>query len=557
MPCSRPSRTKGVPPMDTSKYKGLYLQETNSHLSGIEAGLLELEKGSLAEVDNLFRHYHSIKGMSASMGYEPLKVLSHAEEDLLDKIRSKSLSPTPEMITTLFECLDALKALVGRVEADEPLDLDISPFLVRLKALSEGKQASVPPVAPAPIEAPAVATQPTGAAPGAELKISTVMKVEGRVFDELLTTVGDLFMALSSFKELSQHSRSIELKDGVHLLGKSINTLHQNILSARMLPIRDLTESLPRIVRDIANKAGKEVSLRVEGAEISLDRSILEDLGSPLVHIIRNAVDHGIETPVVRESEGKPRAGTITLSAHARKDRAVIEISDDGRGIDSEKIKMKAVEKGADPRKVAAMARKEALLLVCLPGLTSAETVTETSGRGVGMDIVKAVVEGLGGALEIESEPGKGTTIRMELPRTTSIAKTLLVTAGSEQFLFPITKIEKVIERGGAALSTIEYAGHEVPIVDLASLLGLPGSEEGPTSTIVIVEGEPEAEHKGFIGLKVDDFGVELDAYIKPLLPPMSRLWGVSGITIMGDGRPVFLLDIPQILSRASSRLSS
>ncbi|MBI2412977.1 MAG: chemotaxis protein CheW [Deltaproteobacteria bacterium] len=538
--------------MDTSKYKALYLQETNSHLSGIEAGLLELEKGSLAEVDNLFRHYHSIKGMSASMGYEPLKVLSHAEEDLLEKIRSKSLSPAPEMITTLFECLDALKALVGRVEADEPLDLDISAFLTRLKALSEGK----PSPAPQPVFDPTVAVQPAAGGGGAELKISNVMKVEGRVFDELLTTVGDLFMALSSFKELSQHSRSIELKDGVHLLGKSINTLHQNILSARMLPIRDLTESLPRIVRDIANKAGKEVSLRVEGTEISLDRSILEDLGSPLVHIIRNAVDHGIETPVVRESEGKPRAGTITFRAHARKDRAVIEISDDGRGIDSEKIRMKAVEKGADPRKIAAMARKEALLLVCLPGLTSAETVTETSGRGVGMDIVKAVVEGLGGALEIESEPGKGTKIRMELPRTTSIAKTLLVTAGSEQFLFPITKIEKVIERGGAALSTIEYAGHEVPIVDLASLIGLP-SEARPSSTIVIVELEPEAEHKGFIGFKVDDFGVELDAYIKPLLPPMSRLWGVSGITIMGDGRPVFLLDIPQILSRASSRSSS
>lgn len=538
--------------MDTSKYKALYLQETNSHLSGIEAGLLELEKGSLSEVDNLFRHYHSIKGMSASMGYEPLMVLAHEEEGLLEKIRSKSLETTPEIIGTLFECLDALKRLAAKVEADEPLDIDISAFLTRLKALSEGK----PSPAPHPVSEPTVAVRSAVGGGGAELKISNVMKVEGRVFDELLTTVGDLFMALSSFKELSQRSRSIELKDGVHLLGKSVNTLHQNILSARMLPIRDLTETLPRIVRDIANRAGKVVALKIEGAEISLDRSILEDLGSPLVHIIRNAVDHGIEPPNERESAGKPRSGTITLSAHARKDRAVIEVSDDGRGIDSEKIRMKAVEKGADPRRVAAMTRKEALLLVCLPGLTSAEVVTETSGRGVGMDIVKAVVEGLGGALEIETEPGKGTTIRMELPRTTSIVKTLLVTAGSEQFLFPITKIEKVIERGGEAPSAIEYAGHEVPVVDLASIIGLPGSEAGPSSTIVIVEKEQEGEERGFIGLKVDDFGVELDAYIKPLLPPMSRLWGVAGITIMGDGRPVFLLDIPQILSRVSSRPS-
>ncbi|MBI4948986.1 MAG: chemotaxis protein CheW [Deltaproteobacteria bacterium] len=540
--------------MDTSKYKALYLQETNTHLSGIEAGLLDLEKGSLSEVDNLFRHYHSIKGMSASMGYEPLKVLSHAEEDLLDRIRSKSLAPAPEIITTLFECLDTLKALVRLVEEDKPLDLDVSPLISRVRALSEGKQTPVP--AQAPHETP-VSAQAQAAPAGAELRISNVMKVEGRVFDELLTTVGDLFMALSSFKELSQRSRSIELKDGVHLLGKSVNALHKNILSARMLPIRDLTESLPRVVRDISGKAGKDVGLKIEGTEISLDRSILEDLGSPLVHIIRNAVDHGIETPSVRESAGKPRAGTITLSAYARRDRAVIEISDDGRGIDPEKIKMKAVEKGADPRKVAAMTRKESLMLVCLPGLTSAETVTETSGRGVGMDIVKAVVEGLGGALEIESEPGKGTTIRMELPRTTSIVKTLLVTAGSEQFLFPITKIERVIELSGEAPASIEYAGCKVPVVDLALLIGLSVSVPARSSTIVIVEREQEGPERGFVGFMVDDFGVELDAYIKPLLPPMSRLWGVAGITIMGDGRPVFLLDIPQILSRAANRLSS
>ena len=197
--------------MDTSKYKALYLQETNSHLSGIEAGLLELEKGSLSEVDNLFRHYHSIKGMSASMGYEPLMVLSHAEEDLLDRIRSKGLEPSPGIITALFECLDALRALVRRVEEDKPLDLDVSPFISRLKTLSEGKPSPAPQGA---VPEPIAVTRQEAAPAGAELRISNVMKVEGRVFDELLTTVGDLFMALSSFKELSQHSRSIELRTG-------------------------------------------------------------------------------------------------------------------------------------------------------------------------------------------------------------------------------------------------------------------------------------------------------------------------------------------------------
>ena len=168
---------------------------------------------------------------------------------------------------------------------------------------------------------------------------------------------------------------------------------------------------------------------------------------------------------------------------------------------------MKAVERGADPRRVAAMTRKEALLLVCLPGLTSAETVTETSGRGVGMDIVKAVAEGLGGALEIETEAGKGTTIRVELPRTTSIVKTLLVTAGSEHVLFPITKIEKVIELTGEAPATFEYAGCEAPVVDLAILIGLSVSGPSCSSTIVIVEKEQAAGEKAYIGFRVDDFG--------------------------------------------------
>ncbi|MBI5642032.1 MAG: chemotaxis protein CheW [Deltaproteobacteria bacterium] len=528
--------------MDTSKYKALYLQETNAHLSGIETGLLELEKGSFAGVDDLFRHYHSIKGMSASMGYEPIMKLAHAEEDLLDKIRGKSIQPSKEIVSTLFECLDALKNLVMRVEEDIPLDVDIAPFLMKIKGAVEGR----------PVE---TRQEETAGAGEPELRISHMMKVEGKVFDDLLTTVGDLFMALSSFKELSHASRSIEFKDGVHLLGKSINAIHNNILSARMLPIKDLTEGLPRVIRDLSNRSGKEVQLRIEGANISLDRAILENLGSPLVHIIRNSVDHGLETPDERVQLGKPAAGTILLKAYTRKDHAILEISDDGRGIDSEKIKKRAVEKGLDGKKVSAMTPKEALMLVCLPGVSSADTVTDTSGRGVGMDVVKGVVEGLGGALEIDSVPGKGTTIRMELPRTTSIIKALLVSISGELFLFPITKVEKVIETGSAEVAggVLSFGDVEIPVVGLGRLLGMEEPEEKPSYTVIVVENSkgPVSQGRSFIGFKVDDFGAEMDAYVKPLIPPISRLWGVTGTTILSDGRPVFLLDLPQIISKA------
>ena len=529
--------------MDTSKYKALYLQEAGEHLKGVEKGLLALEKdpGDKASIDNLFRHYHSIKGMSASMGYEPVAKLAHAEEDLLDGIRKEKLPFTPEVAGVLFKCLDALKGLVGKVEEGAELDTDITPYIESVKAAAEGKGGAAPKTA-----APAVESAPEG------LKLSHVMKVEGSVFDDLLATVGDLFMVLSSFRTLSHETRSVALKDGIYSLGRTVNTLHGSILAARMLPIADLTEGLPRVVRDVCRASGKEVGIRVEGSELRLDRAILESLGSPLVHIIRNAVDHGIEPTDERTASGKPGPGSITVRAYSKKDRAVIEVSDDGRGINTAKLKDKALSKGFDAEKLRSMSEKEALMLICVPGLSSSDTVTEVSGRGVGMDVVKEAIEAIGGALEIESTPGKGTKIILELPMTTSITKTILVSVGAEQFLLPISSIVKVAEVRSTELSegTYRLDGADVPLVDLAAAMGMKHAEK-PFSTVIFVEDRGNADRKDLAGIIVDDFGDEIDAYVKPLLPPISRLAGVSGITIMGDGRPVFLLDLRHIVSKA------
>lgn len=542
--------------MDTSKYKALYLQETYVHLSGIEAGLLLLEKepSDSSAVDNLFRHYHSIKGMSASMGYEPVMKLAHRQEDLLDRIRSKKTGLSTEIISTLLQCLDGLKALVKKVDDDEPLDIDIEPFLEKLGSfIAQGAvEAKAPQQSAAVPDKPqAQSAPPQKASP--ELRISNVMKVEGRIFDELLTLVGDLFMALSSFREISSFVKTVEYKNTVHLLGKSVNALHTNILSARMLPIEDLTAGLPRVVRDICGKSGKSVELKIEGADLSLDRSMLESLASPIVHIIRNAVDHGIEPPMDRTRAGKLSVGTIRIRAHARKEKVVIEVSDDGRGIEVEKIKRKAVERGFSADKVAAMTDKEALMLVCIPGLSGADKVTDTSGRGVGMDVVKDAIEALGGTLEIDSMPGKGTRISLELPRTTAIIKALVVNVSGELFLLPISKVEKVIElpAGGMLGGAYDYNSTEVPVVRLSTVLGMEEKDNGGPSTLIIMEGRKKGEERKFVGLVVDDFGSEVDAYIKPLLPPISKVWGVSGITIMSDGRPVFLLDSQQIFGKA------
>ncbi|OGP12588.1 MAG: hypothetical protein A2052_02785 [Deltaproteobacteria bacterium GWA2_54_12] len=531
--------------MDVSKYKALYLQETGEHLSGIETGLLSLEQnpGDSFVLDNLFRHYHSIKGMSASMGYEPMMLLAHAEEDLLDKLRSGALANSEEITTVLLKCLDTMKTLAERVRADEPLDIDVSALLASLKAAAVGQAARMPP-------APAAAL----ASGGQGLKLSSVMKVEGRLFDELLATVGDLFMTLSSFKTLTHGSRSVEFKNGVHQLGKTVNSLHDTIIFARMLPLEDLAAGLPRLVRDLAKETGKEVSFTTEGMDISLDRTILEGLGSPLVHIIRNAIDHGIEQTEERKKAGKPLPAVISIKAVTRKDRVVIEVSDDGRGIDRERLKAKAVSRGISAEKVESMADRELLKLICLPGLSTAETVTSISGRGVGMDVVKEAVESFGGSLEIESKRYLGTKIIMEMPRTSSITKALLVETGGEQFLVPISRIEKVIELETKELETglYEYAGTQIPVVSLAAAFGIK-TESRLRRTLIVLDIKGtygSAGEKILAGLVVDDFSDEIDAYVKPLLPPISKLREASGITVLGDGRPVFLLDVPQIISK-------
>ncbi len=585
--------------MDNEKYRKLYLQEAAAHLEGIERSLLSLEERPADEelVDGLFRHYHSLKGMSASMGYNPIKDLSHAQEERLSGVRKGEAEVTPELIETLFASLDRLKELIGRVERKEPLEdrdrdsgmesegpgVDAEEARPTGQAMGRGPgdtaargqapghgpldkgqktgktssdngaqaeepppAAELPPIAPAPGPGRRAA-RPAAAQPA--LRLPGMIKVESAVFDELLSSAGELFMILGVFKGLAQKTRDIDLRDGVYNLEKAVKKIHGRIYATRMLPIEDLTGGLPRIVRDIAAKENKSVRLSMKGTEISVDRAILEDLASPLVHIIRNAVDHGIETQEEREVLGKAPTASLNIRAYQKRQRVVIEISDDGRGIDVEKVRARLIDQGMDKDEAAAMSREDLLMAVCRPGLSTAGSVTDVSGRGVGMDVVKEVIEARGGSLRIESEKGGGTAITLELPRTTSIIRTLQVVSGGKELLAPISPIEKVVEIEDPApeMKTMRYEGKEIPVVNLAAEMGMePG--RGPGAVLVVEGANGE---NGHVGIFVDDFGMEMEAYVKSLAPPLTGLWGVSGVTVMGDGRPVFILDIPQITSRA------
>ncbi len=528
--------------MNNDKYKKLYLQEAATHIEGIERRILALEKDPSQHdiVDGLFRHFHSIKGMSASMGYEPIKELAHSQESILAGIRDKKTSATDDIITGLLNSLDSLRELIGSVEKNEPL---------------ERRKDEAVPAAQSPKTRRAVTNKAKAARP--PLRLPGMVKVESALFDDMLRTAGELFMILGTFKTVAKDLRSIDLKDSVHNLEKTINRLHGSIYSARMLPIADLTGGLPRIVRDMAAKSDKRIKLSIKGGEISLDRAILDDLASPLVHIIRNAVDHGIESTAERTALGKPAEGSINVHAWQKKQRVVIKITDDGRGIDTEAVRAKLVASGMNANDGAAMSREELLMATCRAGLSTSTTLTDTSGRGVGMDAVKDAVEAHGGTLYIDSIAGKGTSVTIELQRRSSIIRTLMVRAGGKEMLAPISLIKKIveIERVTEPVTTLEFEDKEIPVVNLASEMSLTSKDRG--RAVLIIEKlnmnaakttEGIAQHSGIL---VDDFGIEMEAYVKSLTPPLMKIWGISGVTVMGDGRPVFILDIPQIIERA------
>jgi two-component system chemotaxis sensor kinase CheA len=294
---------------------------------------------------------------------------------------------------------------------------------------------------------------------------------------------------------------------------------------------------------------GKQAEVEVSGAEIEIDRAILDELADPLVHVIRNAVDHGIEAAHLRQLAGKSPAGRVTVAARRERDRVIVEIADDGKGMDPEKLRRAAVARGAlSAEQAAALSDREAFLLSCLPGVSTAERVTEVSGRGVGMDAVKKVVEAVGGALEIESHPGLGTRISLRLPLTVAVQPVLLVRVGEEVLGLPIAKVHGAAQVAVESLERsrgepmLPYGGGLVPVRDLAALLGLPRAPSRGPRQVVVADGEGAQ-----VGLAVDALLGQEDAVLKPLARPLDLVTGLSAVTVLGNGRPVFILDVPRL----------
>ncbi len=398
---------------------------------------------------------------------------------------------------------------------------------------------------------PAPVARPEAAAAG---EAPRTIRVKTEILDYLLDAVGELILATARLRDVGRRlpaEHRPALDDGVDRLHAIVKDLHDKVMTVRMTPIALVTDRLPRAARDLARKVGKQVDVAVEGAEIEIDRAILEELSDPLLHVLRNAIDHGIEPPHLRLLAGKPATGRITVAARRERDRVLLEIADDGKGMDPAKLRAAATVRGAiRPEQAAQLSDREALLLACLPGVSTAETVTDVSGRGVGMDAVKKVIESVGGALEIDSAPGAGTRFTFRLPLTVAVQPVLLVRVGEEVIGLPIAKVHGAAEVDMGRLETsqgspvLRYGGGHVPVHDLARLLGIPGGVPRATRSVVVAECEG-----GRIGLAVDALIGQEEAVLKPLHEPLDLVPGLSAVTVLGSGRPVFILDVPRLLA--------
>jgi len=364
------------------------------------------------------------------------------------------------------------------------------------------------------------------------------VRVSTDLLDRFINLTGELitnrYMLQTAFFDESWP----KAREGLNLLSRLITDLHHQVLQVRMMPIESITGRLPRLVRELSRKTGKVVDLHIEGEGVQLDRAILEELADPLMHMTRNAIDHGIESE-----------GCVSVSARREKDMVILEVADDGKGMDAELIRRKAVEKGLlSPAQAKTLKGKDALQLVCLPGFSTASTVTETSGRGVGMDVVKAAIERLGGALEIHSQPGEGTRFRLTFPLSVAIIQVLLVESASQILAIPITRVYRTLEIDRSEIhrsgkQTVFRQGEEIiPLISLRKALHFPPNPPREQMPVVLTE----ARGRKF-GLLVDRLVGQRVVFVKTLAFPLDRLKGVSGATVLGDGSVVFIVD-PQTL---------
>ena len=581
--------------------------------------LLEKGSADKEMLNTIFRAVHTVKGTSSFLGLDQMTSLAHRFEDVLNKLRRGELVVTPLRMDVMLEAYDILRVLLENIEARKTEQLDLGPILEKLKAAADpafgpqvareaptkvapealtnvAREAStnVAPEVPTKVvpkattnvtpEAPAKGAPqaPASAAPEAvqdapskpapdqgakgvvEQKADTTIRVEVARLDALMNLVGELVLgrnrlaqiAFELSQEMEGHTLTRELATTSSAIDFVTTELQMAVMKTRMIPVAKVFNRLPRLVRDLTKETGKQVDLQMSGEETELDKTIIEELTDPLIHIIRNAMDHGIEMPDVRRQAGKPATGTVTVSAEHEGNHIVIRITDDGKGMDPAKLRARAVEKGIlTDAQAREMTDTDALNLIFIPGFSTAVAVTNISGRGVGMDVVRTNISRLKGIIEIGSTIGAGSSFTIKLPLTLAIIQALLVQSGRETFSLPLGSVLEVVRVRTSEITTIH--GREVirlrdsvlPIARLERVLNVgAGGERGEWIYVVVVG---VAEKK--LGIVVDGLTGQKEVVIKSLGGYLNEIAGIAGSTILGDGKVIMILDIAEFMNLFTS----
>jgi two-component system chemotaxis sensor kinase CheA len=677
--------------MDTNQYMGMFLEESREHLQTLNSCVLDLENDpeNLSVLSEIFRSAHTIKGMSATMGFTTIAELTHEMENILDLLRKGQLKASHDIIDTIFRCVDTLEQLVESVASNNESSIDSKPLIIKLKALAKGEA-----ILSTPVKAEAVSIEP-GASSSIELgdteiavikkardqgmqayevqvslregcllksarsymvmnaldeigevikSIPAVEELEKENFslsfqvivisgseaekiqhtvlsiseidqavvlpcilpndateeiiapksiepmkkddeaekagnalvhtqttvekknrsgqsvrvdidklDTLLNLVGELVINKTRLEQIGLTHKLTDLVETIEQMDRVTTDLQAVVMKVRMVPVGQVFNRFPRMVRDLSRDLNKEINLIIQGEETELDRTVIDEIGDPLVHLLRNSIDHGIEHPNEREEKGKNPIGEIRLIARHEGNNVIIMVEDDGKGINADIIKRKAVEKGLISQGEAdAMDANEAVRLVFLPGFSTAAVVTDVSGRGVGMDAVKNKIESLGGMVDVETKVNEGSKFKIRLPLTLAIIQALLVKVSEEIYAIPLGSIDSTINIIPSDIKTVQnkevilLRGQIIPIVRLADVLNIPDSDNQHTEEelfVVIVHiGEQRA------GIIVDNLIGQQEIVIKSLGKLLAGIKIIAGATILGNGQVALILDIGSLI---------
>jgi two-component system chemotaxis sensor kinase CheA len=573
-----------------------FLVESHENLDQLDQEFVELEKDptNKALLANIFRVIHTIKGTCGFLGFTKLESVTHVGENLLSLLRDGELTLDPEITSALLAMVDAVRSIMAHIEEDGTEGTtDYTALVERLSALTQPRTASTPvPLCPAPPPAPVEpveaaepatddAPAPTGPAsepaapapataesaegegsdgrPHKSVSDSTI-RVDVGLLDKLMNLVGELVLARNQVLQFTSTSQDSSLSATTQRLNLITTELQEGVMKTRMQPIGNVWSKFPRIVRDLSMALAKQVRVEMEGKDTELDKTIIEAIKDPLTHIVRNAVDHGIEESATRVAAGKKPEGTLLLRAFHEGGQVNIEIADDGRGIDPDRVLKKAIDRGLVTSEAAGrLSEREIFNLVFLPGFSTAEKVTNVSGRGVGMDVVRSNIEKIGGTVDLQSRLGHGTTLRIKIPLTLAIVPALIIRSGGDRFALPqVNLLELVRLEGQTAIDGIEYVrgapvyrlrGQLLPLVYLNRTLELPEldvNDEERTINIVVLQADERV-----FGLVVDEILDTEEIVVKPLGKQLKALDAFAGATIMGDGAVALILDVNGLSQRA------